>query len=508
MRRSVLLLPVLALFMALSGFDCASTQMTTAKVALQRKDYAAAATALEKEVKERPNNAEAWYTLGEVYEQQMRIADAARANERARAGTEPKLSPEMMQNTYLRQFNLWRSTYNRALAAYRNAPMLVDPRDREAPYDSIPDVSRALAILDTAQIVGPEYSENLYFRATLYEEAGDEANTARTYQQYVDQMAPFVEQGSKLGLTLQMTQAQVEAKLGKPTRAEISDTMGGFYFYQPQNVYVYFAPATTKRPTVVEGWRSFDASVPEALRAAPTIIRADPYAVLGLDARNRKEYDRALEYLQTLSRLDPAREGVSSTITQIYIDTKRVDEAIASLRAEIAANPSDARPLIELGNLYFGAERFAEATESFRRVTTMNLAADDQNLRTALFNLGAVYKNLGARLQDSIKRVSNGKPTKAQNEVYFKPLRESVTFFEQYSKSNPSDYAAAVELANLYYVLDDTANRDRIVRHLETLQSANAGDRSYWRAMSKLYAILGDATKAEAADRKASAIGN
>lgn len=489
MRRSVLLLPIAALFLALSGFDCASTQMTTAKVAMQRKDYAAAAAALEKEVAARPNNGEAWLTLAEIYEIQMRPTDAVRALERARASTAPKLTPVQYEDSYVRQYALWRDTYNRALAANRNK-----------------DFVKALAILDTAQQIGPDYFENLYFRGTIYEEMGDEQNKRRTYEQYIAKIAPIVEQGSKLGLALMMTPAAVENKLGKPTRGELNDTLGGFYYYATPDIYVYFSPATKSHGPLVEGWKSYDSSVPDRVRVAPVILRADPYAILGLDARTASDYDRALGYLQTLSRLDPNREGVAATITQIYIDTKRIDEAIRSLNAEITANPSDARPYIELGNLYFGAERFADASKTFERVTTLSLPADDPNLRTALFNLGAVHKNLGARVQDSIKRVSNSKPSAAQIEVYLRPLRESAKYFERYRALNSSDFAVLAELANLYDVLGDTPKRNEAITQLEALGSANASNYEYWRALSRLYAILGDAKKAEAADKKATAL--
>jgi len=502
MRRSVLLFPLAALFLALSGFDCggASSQMTTAKLAAQRRDYPAAAAALEKEVELRPNNGLAWFTLAEVYDELERPVDALRAIERARTATEPKLTAVQLEDTYIRQFNLWRNTYNRALDAYRKT-----------------DMTRALAILDTAIIVGPDYAENLYFKGTIYDDmkadaggrgadaeaASMDARRLRTYEDYVKAVGPMVEMGTKLGLALQMSPASVEAKLGKPTRSDVSDTMGGFYYYQSQNLYVYFAPATTERGLAVEGWKVFDAAIPERLRSAPVLLRADPYAVLGMSAQSAKKHDDALRYLQTLSRLDPNRAGVSAAITQIYLDTKRIDQAIASIREEINANPKDARPHIDLGNLYFGAERFGDASKSFENVLALGLPATDDNVRIALFNLGAVYKNWGAKVQDSIKKVSGGKPTKAQTDAYMAPLRESVKYFERYRSTNASEFQVLVELGNLYDVLGDTPNRDRMITALEGLASSNASNRDYWRSMSRLYALLGDAKKAEAADKRA-----
>jgi Flp pilus assembly protein TadD len=477
--------------MALTGFDCGGTssQMSSAKVAWQRKDYAAAETALKKEVELRPGNGQAWLMLADIYKEQGRRGEGLNALEKARAATQTKLTPVQIEETYKRQHNLWRESYNAALSAVRNK-----------------DFTTAIAHLDTAQRLAPDNAENLYFLGTVYEDMGDNASALRTYQQYVDKVAPVVEMGTKLGLTLQMTPSAVEERLGKPTKAEVSDTLGGYYYYAPQNLYVYFAPATKTRGLAVEGWNPVDASLPEALRTAPRLIRADPYAILGTRAQAAREYDKALRHLQTLSRIDPNREGVSATITQIYIDTKQVDQAIAAIRSEIAANPKDPRPYLDLGNLYFGSERFRDASEAFNNVLSMNLPNDNQHLRIALFNLGAVYKNQGARMQDSIKRLSGGKPTKAQTEAYYAPLRESVRYFERYRAINPTDYIALAELGNLYNVLDDAPKLNAMIKELEGLASANDTTREYWSALSRLYAFVGDEKKAVDADRRAEAL--
>jgi tetratricopeptide (TPR) repeat protein len=491
MRRSVLLLPILALFMALSGFDCGGTsaQMSSAKVAYNRKDYVAAEESLRKELDARPQNGAAWFMLAEVYDELGRRTDAMNAIQKARAATTPKLTTAQLEDTYRREYKLWSDVYNLAISADRNQ-----------------EYRRALELLDTAMILAPGNTENLYFRASVQEAMGDTKGSMATYDRYIQAINPVLDQGLKLGLALRMTPAQVEAKLGAPTKREVSDTSGGYFYYQPQNLYVYFAPATKTRGVALEGWHSFDAATPEFMRTVPWIVRADPHAIVGDNLFKAKDYQRALPVLQALARLDPQREGVSSTITQIYINTNQVEQAIASIRAEIAANPKDARAYLDLGNLYFGSERFNDAAASFNQVLGLGLSNEDQSLRIALFNLGAVYKNIGARLQDSIKRVSSGRPSKPQTEIYFAPLRESVKYFERYRSVNPGDFVALAELGNVYDVLGETARRDAVIKDLEGMASANSGSKEYWRAMSRLYALFGDAKKAEDADRRASSI--
>lgn len=67
-RRSIIVLTSLLLaFIALTGFDCASTEMTSAKLYLQQKNFDKAIDALNKEVAKNPKSDEGYYLLGYLY---------------------------------------------------------------------------------------------------------------------------------------------------------------------------------------------------------------------------------------------------------------------------------------------------------------------------------------------------------------------------------------------------------------------------------------------------------
>lgn len=59
------ILALAACGMLLTGFQCGSAELTSAKLYLQNKDFASAERALQKEVDKNPNNTEAWYLLGQ-----------------------------------------------------------------------------------------------------------------------------------------------------------------------------------------------------------------------------------------------------------------------------------------------------------------------------------------------------------------------------------------------------------------------------------------------------------
>ena len=50
-----------------TGFECASSEMTSAKLYIQRKEYDNAKTQLLKEVAKNPNNEEAYFLLGSKF---------------------------------------------------------------------------------------------------------------------------------------------------------------------------------------------------------------------------------------------------------------------------------------------------------------------------------------------------------------------------------------------------------------------------------------------------------
>lgn len=66
--KNVLLLLTFAVLLALTtiGFQCSSAEMTSARMYMNRSEWANAEHSLEQEVAKTPNNAEAWYLLGRV----------------------------------------------------------------------------------------------------------------------------------------------------------------------------------------------------------------------------------------------------------------------------------------------------------------------------------------------------------------------------------------------------------------------------------------------------------
>ncbi|MBL7986719.1 MAG: tetratricopeptide repeat protein [Chlorobi bacterium] len=503
LSRSLLLLCAATLYLALSGFECASSEVTTARVALKSKDYKKAEEALKKEVAARPGNVEAWLLLGDIYNDQSRWVEMDEAYAKAEAAPNASISNSQRQDIAARRFNGWLNKFNAGLKDYNSE-----------------SYSQALKELDSAEMLRKDYPENIFLRAQVYLGLKDDAMVTKTYQHYAQVAGRDVDPGLAMGLALGLDRRQLETRAGKPDVINVADSVGGFAFYKAKNLYVYFAPsAKPGEASIVEGWKFYgsDDKTPEIIRQQlGNTIRSSPWYSLGVQAYNAAEsdprkFDDALKYLRTVEQLDATRDDIGEIIAEIYVVTKRTDEAMRALDEQIRRDPKNPRPYINYGNLYNEQKQFDKAIEQFSKVLAIDLPSDDKALQTALFNLGAVYKNLGARKQDEIREASKGKPTNDQIEQYRKPLRESKKYFEQL-KAIPArrgDYQLLGELANLYDVLAETDNLKSAVREMEAVENVgnNARTADYWRRLSRLYAIIGDGKKAEAADKKATELG-
>lgn len=73
MRKYVSILALLAMVFGIAAFQCSSTELTSARLYIQQKNYDKAIEVLEQEVAKNPNSAEGYYLLGYVYGEQSDI---------------------------------------------------------------------------------------------------------------------------------------------------------------------------------------------------------------------------------------------------------------------------------------------------------------------------------------------------------------------------------------------------------------------------------------------------
>lgn len=493
--RSLLLLLCAALFLSLTGFECASTEMTTAKVAINAKDYKKAEESLKREVTARPQNSEAWILLAKIYEEQGRFAELNDAFDHAQTATQPPLTAEQREAIVIKRYNFWSIMYNAAGKA-RGAG----------------DYQLAMRKIDTAITLRPDANENYYLQGLVAGSAGDSNRQMRIYEDYARRVRPDVDKGVASGLALGMSPADVQRALGTPTEEEV-DSTGGWAYFAAKGLALYYAPTQTGEISL-NGWRSIAAADAAILRRIPASIQSDVFYALGVEAyyageRNRARYDDALNSFRLVEKLDPSYKEIGRTIAQIYITTGRTKEARERYEQEIRDNPNDPTLAINYGNFLINMKDYQGAIDRYQQAARVAEGKEEERFHQALFNLGAAYKNWGAELQDSIRKVTGSKtPTRQQEEVYMSKLRESVKQFERLReiKGTTVDFGVLFELANLYQVLGDNTKMKGLLGSLESMKGTQGESSAYWYAMSRLYANIGDGPKSESALSKAEAL--
>ncbi|PIS44455.1 MAG: hypothetical protein COT22_10300, partial [Ignavibacteria bacterium CG08_land_8_20_14_0_20_37_9] len=113
---------VLGAFLTFTGFQCSSTEITSAKLYIQQKNWDKAIDALKKEVTKNPKSDEGFYLLGTVYAEKEDM-DGMIENYNKSLGVSKKYEKEIKG---ARKYH-WANFHNRGVAFFNRAAQQTDP---------------------------------------------------------------------------------------------------------------------------------------------------------------------------------------------------------------------------------------------------------------------------------------------------------------------------------------------------------------------------------------------
>ena len=493
MNKILLLLAGATLYLTLSGFQCASSQMNSAELAIKNRNYDKAATALEEEVSMRPDNGRAWYLLGVArYElgEYRGMKDAFVKAIQNQASETGKLEQLDQVDIQFKLFNAWAYLYDSAtVSVYKN----------EAYDVGTAQLDRAEYILAGMPAV-IEVKSNIALR----KENRTEAN--KLYHDYVTLVSADIKKGVEAGLALGMSQSEVLSALGKPVSPYNPKNFQYADIY-PSGLAVYYAQKDEKSEPIVQGWKYYGGS-------SPTLylnywLSSNPIFNAALDDYGTEKYDDALELLRMVEQLDPSLEEVGSLIGQIYLKTGRTDEAKAMLVRKIQEEPDNPKLRITYGVLLHDVKEYNEAVEVLKEALKLDLDKSGKDYQDILYNLGAFYKNWGVRLENDAS--DKGPASDADRAAYEAKYREAQKYFSQLRTVRGGDeYELLGEIGNLQALLEDAAGLKETVKEFERLKSNDLmkNDGEFWDILSNLYLYVGESEKAAEAKAKAASLGH
>ena len=468
------------LYLSLSGFQCASSQMNTAELAMGSSDFAKARSALKEEVELRPTNAKAWFLLGRSEYHLGNLAEMASDFKKAiehRSSDAGPLDGEAIGIMSQYSSMAWGDVVGRS---------------RDAAQEK--QYSLSLAQLDTADIVQPGNPISISSRAVVLQNAGNPKEAAQMDSKYISTTKESIEAGLSQGLVLGMNAEKVHTKLGRP---QTPYNMTGHGVQSSCDVYldkglaIYYSNDKAGAQ-IVSGWDRISADHPPYFNYR---LSSNPYYNRAFVLRENKEYDEAISILTFAEKFDPTRSGdVGNLLGQIYIDAGRLVEAEQEIKRRLALDPEDVRLHLRHSVLQYSAGDTAAAINTLETALTVkSLEEGSKEHLDILYNLAAYYKNWGYELDQLAEEMSRSEATPLKKEAltYY---NASLRHFETVDKLTPKfDSDLSFQIGNIYAIVQDEIGLKKIISKFEANQAAPAfaENAKFWRSLAKLY-LWGD----------------
>ena len=466
------------------GFQCASPEMTTAKVAIQNKDWAKAEIYLEKELDKNPQNTDAWLemyktkkALGKNFEAAKSLVNAEKSNP-----VDQKYKDQIAINSY----QLWIKCYNDGI---NNFNKFLTTKNKSY-FDT------AIAVYDIGSIIRPEILDFYKLKGRAFEESGDTNKAISEYIKYKNEVEKDLQFLTSKKIYKFSNRNEITSVYGNPieskgTKLGESDSSVVDY-YKIDGKDVYLASIEKEKGTfTIDGWKvNPPASWIKDEKFQYFPIDLNPYTALAQIAFNRNELKQASEYTNAILQLDPNNTAANGFLIQIYDKQGNRDGALVAVKKLVDLNPGNKVYIAQYGEVLFKLEKYDEAIKQFDKALSI-----DPNFYTVMRNLAACYKNIAViKQKKQVENKEKDKNYKLDPDEYQKDLTKSVKYFEDSRKSKDfkMDFTTLRELANLYDVLESSNKLSSVTSDIEKIENDIPDNQKeyYWLTLVRAYSNL------------------
>ncbi|CUU00564.1 Tetratricopeptide repeat-containing protein [Candidatus Kryptobacter tengchongensis] len=482
--RSVLILFTfvgILIYLSVTGFQCASAEVTGAKVYMQRQDWVNAEKQLLKEVENNPKNDEAWFLLGYVRGEQKNYKGMLEAFNKSL-----EISNRFEKDINNFKLKYWVDNFNAGVVYFsrfsnnRDSVVYIDKAIESFKIctEIIPDSAAAYKNLAYSYLSKGEIDpsvEPLKKAIELSHEKDVEAMKmlGKIYYDYASRHTmKFEDPSNKRDVKVGMAKDVVQNTLGEP------DVISKPEVQQPTKGRRQTKPAP--QPPQPEKWiysrygltLEFENEIVKSIN-----FKGEKYedggVTVALDSTEfyaaREWYDKAIEVFNKVRNLEPSDEETLAFLSNAYINAGRSDEALEAFRASVEAQPGNKYFHYNYGVLLLKAEQFEDAIREFKAAVDL-----DPNYKEAIYNLGASYVNWGVKLKQQAEDLA---------------LKQNLEEQAKYEAMAKEKFKQALP-------------------YLERLTEIEPDDIFIWELIGKIYANLGEVEKAEQAFKKADELRN
>jgi tetratricopeptide (TPR) repeat protein len=491
-------LMLLSLFIGaflMQGFQCASPEYTTAKLALKNKEYTKAEEYFEKELKKNQQNAEAWMFMAEtkLYLRKLVESNEAADNAIKYAGKDLKIQ---MQAVNLKS-KLWRDTYS---AVINNMNRYFKTKN-----DTALDI--ALKYSDIGIQIAPYIYEFLNLKGYLYQLKNDMTNAINTYEEYYKAILTNIEFAKKKNIYMDIPRNAVLISLGEPIASRGGREPRGdssiVDIFKVDGKELFLKSVQTDVPFKTKTWRyNPPVNMTDIDKMILFDLATDPMVELIQHYYDNKQYEKAMEVLNSLLVLKPDNEQINNFMITLYDAMGKKDEATKRMEQLIKSDPNNKSFRLSYGNLLMQLNRYDDAVIQYEKALEL-----DPKYYDALRNLASAYKNKAYVIQKRQLEEAKGDKSKMNPDEYLPFIQKSGENFEKCRKTPKyaNDVNILFDLVDIYFVTKQTDKMKQAVKELEAMEAVVGKDdkENYYLNMFKIFQQrLPDEKKSEVYEKK------
>ncbi len=382
MQKSKILL-VVALFagMILSGFQCSSTELTSARLYIQQKNFDKAIEVLKKDVANNPKSDEGWFLLGHTYGEVDDIENMIMAYDKSLA-ISTKFEKEIIdsKNFY------WANSFNKGVNLFQRGNNTADEDSSKIFYD------KSIDAFETAAVIQPDSADTYKNMAFVYMSSGRNELAIEPLQKLVD-LKKELDGYRYLG--------EIYYTIGTSKSAEYSisgnviDSMEAVEYYDKaifileEGVAIY--PTDGELTRILNSSYIETGRIAEALESSKVLVEAEPdnetyrynYGVILLQT---DDYPGAEEQFLKALEINPDYENAAYNLGLTYVkwgtqlkeqeeekevytdeDIEKYRQALPYLELIVETDAENAEIWELLGKVYSILSMQEEAIEAFNK---------------------------------------------------------------------------------------------------------------------------------------------
>lgn len=370
------------------GYQCASQEITSARLYIQQKNYDKAIASLQSEVAKNPQSAEGYFLLGVVYAEKEDVDNMVDAFNNSLA-----IAPTFKKDIDGYKLSQWGNYFNKGVGLFNKATQAKDKDTANIFY------AKSIDAFNKGIKINPDSSDTYKNLAFVYLNKGD-------YDLAIPPLKKIIEKDKALD--------------GYKLLGEIYNAKG---------------------ETQMSKFKS-------------SKVPADSVEAIAL-------FTEAVKILKAGTEVYPENSDMLVALSQAYINANMSEVATNAFKALVEKDPGNKLYTYNYGVLLLGANDFDNAVAQFKKSLEL-----DPTFINAHYNLAVTYVKWAATLNDEAEK--NTKPGQKPEE-------------------NP-------KIKELYRMA---------VPEFEVYLATKQDDAIVWDLLGKVYAILGDLTKAQDAMQKA-----